>query len=94
MVTPGHERWHPNPDFYYVAGGGPLLDMGPYYLSSLITLLGPVVSVIGAASHRRSERTIGSGARVGEIIPVEIDTHVSGVLTHACGVLSTLVMSF
>lgn len=94
MVTPGHERWHPNPDFYYLPGGGPLLDMGPYYVSALVHLLGPVVSVIGAGSHLRNERTIGSGARAGETVPVEIDTHVTGVLTHASGALSTLVMSF
>jgi predicted dehydrogenase len=94
MVTPGHERWHPNPDFYYQPGGGPLLDMGPYYVSALVTLLGPVVSVIGAASHTRSERTIGSGDRNGQVIPVNIDTHVTGVLVHASGALSTLVMSF
>ncbi|MFC9353638.1 Gfo/Idh/MocA family protein [Arthrobacter sp. NPDC057013] len=94
MVTPGHERWHPNPDFYYQPGGGPLLDMGPYYVSALVTLLGPVVSVIGAASHTRSERTIGSGARAGETVPVNIDSHVTGVLVHASGALSTLFMSF
>jgi predicted dehydrogenase len=94
MVTPGHERWHPNPDFYYQPGGGPLLDMGPYYVSALVTLLGPVVSVIGAASHTRTERTIGSGERSGQAIPVDIDTHVTGVLIHASGALSTLVMSF
>ena len=94
MVTPGHERWHPNPDFYYVPGGGPLLDMGPYYVSALVTLLGPVTSVIGAASSTRSTRTIGSGARAGEVIPVSTPTHVTGILTHASGALSTLVMSF
>lgn len=94
MVVPGHERWHPNPDFYYTPGGGPLLDMGPYYISSLITLLGPVASVIGAASHTRSERTIGTGPRAGESIPVTTDTHVTGVLVHESGALSTLVMSF
>ncbi|MET1053058.1 MAG: Gfo/Idh/MocA family oxidoreductase [Mycetocola sp.] len=94
MVTPGHERWHPNPDFYYVPGGGPLLDMGPYYVSSLVTLLGPVASVIGAASHTRTSRTIGSGPREGETIPVTTDTHVTGVLVHESGALSTLVMSF
>lgn len=94
MVTPGHERWHPNPDFYYVPGGGPLLDMGPYYVTALVTLLGPVVSVTGAASHTRSERVIGSGPRAGERIPVTTDTHVTGVLTHESGALSTLVMSF
>ncbi|MDX3099560.1 Gfo/Idh/MocA family protein [Nonomuraea angiospora] len=94
MMTPGHERWHPNPDFYYVPGGGPLLDMGPYYISSLVTLLGPVASVIGAASRTRPKRTIGSGPRQGEEIPVLVDTHVTGVLVHASGALSTLVMSF
>ncbi|QYC45225.1 1,5-anhydro-D-fructose reductase [Nonomuraea coxensis DSM 45129] len=94
MVTPGHERWHPNPDFYYVPGGGPLLDMGPYYVTSLVTLLGPVTSVIGAASRLRGKRTIGSGPRRGEEIPVSVDTHVTGVLVHESGALSTLVMSF
>ncbi|QDP98882.1 Gfo/Idh/MocA family oxidoreductase [Microlunatus elymi] len=94
MITPGHERWHPNPDFYYQPGGGPLLDMGPYYVSSLITMLGPVRRVIGAASHTRPTRTIGSGARAGEIIDVAVDTHVTGVLVHESGALSTLVMSF
>ncbi|MFI7125787.1 Gfo/Idh/MocA family protein [Nonomuraea sp. NPDC050153] len=94
MTTPGHERWHPNPDFYYVPGGGPLLDMGPYYITSLVTLLGPVASVIGAASRTRAKRTIGSGPRQGEEIPVTVDTHVTGVLVHASGALSTLVMSF
>jgi predicted dehydrogenase len=94
MVTPGHERWHPNPDFYYQPGGGPLLDMGPYYVSALVTLLGPVVSVIGAASHTRPKRTIGSGPRAGETIPVNTDSHVTGILVHASGALSTLVMSF
>lgn len=94
MVTPGHERWHPQPDFYYVPGGGPLLDMGPYYIHALVTLLGPVAEVIGASSRLRSERTIGSGPRAGEVIPVSTDTHVTGVLVHESGVLSTLVMSF
>ena len=94
MLTPGHERWHPNPDFYYQPGGGPLLDMGPYYVTALITLLGPVRSVIGAANHSRTTRTIGTGPRAGENIPVDIDTHVTGVLIHDSGVLSTLVMSF
>lgn len=94
MATPGHERWHPNPDFYYQPGGGPLLDMGPYYVTALVTLLGPVASVIGAASHTRDARTIGSGPREGEVVPVAVDTHVTGVLRHESGALSTLVMSF
>jgi predicted dehydrogenase len=94
FATAGHERWHPNPDFYYAPGGGPLLDMGPYYITALVTMLGPVVSVSGAASRTRSTRTIGSGPRQGEVIPVSTDTHVTGVLVHASGVLSTIYMSF
>lgn len=94
MVTPGHERWHPNPDFYYVPGGGPLLDMGPYYVTALVTLLGPVARVIGAASATRTTRTIQSGPRTGEVIPVSTPTHVTGILVHESGVISTLVTSF
>ncbi|GAB7044211.1 MULTISPECIES: Gfo/Idh/MocA family protein [Catenuloplanes] len=94
MVTPGHERWHPNPDFYYAPGGGPLLDMGPYYLSALVHLLGPIRAVTGAGARLRGERTIGSGTRAGERIPVGVDTHVTGVLEHAGGALSTIITSF
>ncbi|KAB1939534.1 Gfo/Idh/MocA family oxidoreductase [Micromonospora sp. ALFpr18c] len=94
MVTPGHERWHPNPDFYYAPGGGPLLDMGPYYISALIHLLGPVRAVSGTASRLRAERVIGSGPRMGQRITVEVDTHVTGVLEHANGALSTITTSF
>ena len=94
MMTPGHERWHPNPDFYYQPGGGPLLDMGPYYVTTLVTLLGPVASVVGVASHTRTTRVIGSGPRQGQEVPVDVDTHVTGVLRHESGALSTLVMSF
>ncbi len=94
MLTPGHERWHPNPDFYYQPGGGPLLDMGPYYVTALITLLGGIRSVTGRSTRSRAERTIGSGPRQGRPVPVDVDTHVTGVLEHTSGVLSTLVMSF
>lgn len=94
FLSAGHESWHPNPDFYYAAGGGPLLDMGPYYVTALVTLLGPVISVIGAGSTSRSSRTIGSGPRAGEEIPVHVQTHVGGMLTHSSGALSTLTMSF
>ncbi|WP_433381275.1 Gfo/Idh/MocA family protein [Actinoplanes sp. CA-142083] len=94
MVTPGHERWHPNPDFYYQPGGGPLLDMGPYYLSALVHLLGPIQSVTGAASRPRDARAIQTGPRAGERIPVEVPTHISGVLEHAGGALSTITTSF
>jgi predicted dehydrogenase len=94
MVTPGHERWHPSPEFYYRPGGGPLFDMGPYYLTALITLLGPIRRVSGMASTPRSARTIGTGPRAGTTFPVTTPTHVTGTLEHESGVLTTLLMSF
>jgi predicted dehydrogenase len=94
MVTPGHERWHPAPEFYYQPGGGPLFDMGPYYLTALVTLLGPVRRVAGMAATPQATRIIGSGPRAGTEIEVAVATHVTGMLEHASGALSTLVMSF
>jgi predicted dehydrogenase len=94
MATSGPESWHPNPDFYFLPGGGPLLDMGPYYISALAHLLGPVTAVVGSASRMRDERVIGSGPRAGERIPVDVDTHVTAILEHAGGALSTLTTSF
>jgi predicted dehydrogenase len=94
MTVPGHERWHPDPEFYYQPGGGPLLDMGPYYLTTLIHLLGPVRRVAGMSSRPRSERSIGDGPRAGTTFPVEVDTHITGVLEHTGGALTTLIMSF
>lgn len=94
FVCPGHETWHPNPEFLYQPGGGPLFDMGPYYLTALIHLLGPVERVIGASSRSRPQRVIGSGPRAGTVFDVEVDTHVAGVLVHASGALSTIVTSF
>jgi predicted dehydrogenase len=94
MTTPGHERWHPDPEFYYQAGGGPLLDMGPYYLTALVHLLGPVRRVAGMSSRPRDERTIGDGPRAGTSFPVGIDTHITGILEHEGGALTTVMMSF
>lgn len=93
-ISRGHEAWHPAPDFYYAPGGGPLFDMGPYYLTSLVHLLGPVIAVSGAARRMRAERTIATGPRAGRTVPVEVDTHVSGLLEHASGAVSTIVTSF
>ncbi|PWD51294.1 oxidoreductase [Serinibacter arcticus] len=93
-LSPGHEAWHPQPDFYYARGGGPVLDMGPYYLTSLVHLLGPVVAVSGAASRLRDTRTIATGPRAGAVIDVEVPTHVAGTLVHANGAISTVTVSF
>lgn len=93
-TAPGHELWHPSPAFYYQPGGGPLFDMGPYYLSSLVTLFGAVRRVSGAVSRSARERTIATGPHAGTTIPVDVDTHVTALLEHANGATSTLTVSF
>ena len=93
MMCPGHESWHPNPGFYYLQGGGPLLDMGPYYITALVNLLGPVAEV-QAMAHMSGERTCTCEARRGEVLPVEVDTHVTGTLRFKQGAAITLIMSF
>ena len=92
--APGHERWHPAPDFYYQPGGGPLFDMGPYYLTSFVTLLGPVARVFGTATRSNRARVVGSGPRAGSPIEVDVDTHISATLIHESGLTSTITVSF
>ena len=94
MLCPGHEHWHPAPDFYYQVGGGPMFDMGPYYLTALITLLGPVMQVTGSTRMTHPTRTITSKPQFGKVIDVEVPTHVVGVLDFASGPIATLVTSF
>src|SRR5215468_6525271 len=94
FMCPGHERWHPAPGFYYLRGGGPMLDMGPYYITDLIQLLGPVASVIGIATRPRAERLITSQPLDGTRIPVEVATHVASLLEFASGAVVSIAMSF
>lgn len=95
LMLPGHESWHPNPGFYYLRGGGPLLDMGVYYLTALVTLLGPIAEVSAMSSRLRTERLVPpSGPRAGEVLPVEVDTYVAATLRHENGAISTLIVSF
>jgi predicted dehydrogenase len=94
FMCPGHERWHPNPGFYYLRGGGPMLDMGPYYITALVNLLGPVARVAGIVSRPRATRTITSEPLKGAKIPVEVATHVAGTLEFVSGAVITMGMSF
>jgi predicted dehydrogenase len=93
-TAPGHELWHPAPAFYYQPGGGPLFDMGPYYLTSLVTFFGPVVRVSGATGRSTRERRVATGPLAGSVVPVDVDTHVTAILEHASGVISTVTVSF
>jgi predicted dehydrogenase len=92
--APGHERWHPNPQFYYLNGAGPLFDMGPYYLTALVFLLGPITSVVGNTTRSNRARKVHTGDLAGTSISVEVDTHISAILTHESGAQSTIMVSF
>lgn len=94
MQGPGPDAWHPRPQFLFAKGAGPLFDIGPYYISTLVQLLGPVAAVSAAGQTPRAERVIGSGPDAGARFPVEVSTHVSVVTTFASGVVGTSVYSF
>lgn len=94
MQCGGHEGWHPSPEFYYQKGGGPMFDMGPYYLHALITLLGPVKRVAGLTKTTWPERLITSQPKNGTKVTVEIPTHITSLLEFHNGTIGTLVMSF
>jgi predicted dehydrogenase len=94
MVCHGHESWHPSPQFYYETGGGPMFDMGPYYITDLVQLLGPVKSVTGYARKAFEQRTITSQPLAGTVMEVEIPTHLVGALEFVNGAVISLVMSF
>uniref|UniRef100_A0A7C4PKY0 Gfo/Idh/MocA family oxidoreductase n=1 Tax=Anaerolinea thermolimosa TaxID=229919 RepID=A0A7C4PKY0_9CHLR len=94
MMCHGHESWHPDPEFYYKVGGGPLFDMGPYYLTALIAMLGPVRRVSGSARISFPTRTITSQPKAGTVITVDTPTHLSATLDFRNGAVVTLVTSF
>ena len=90
----GHETWHPSPEFYYAPGGGPMLDMGPYYLTALLQLLGPMKRVGGMASIAIPERTITSEPKKGKTITVETPDHVTGTIEFENGAVGTIITTF
>ncbi|MCG1021681.1 Gfo/Idh/MocA family protein [Sutcliffiella horikoshii] len=94
MLNGGPEGWHPSPDFYYQKGGGPMFDMGPYYLTAFIHLLGPIKRVTGSAQSGFTERTVTRSEDYGRKLPVETPTHVAGILDFESGAVGTLVTSF
>jgi predicted dehydrogenase len=94
MVNHGPEHWHPDPDFYYQPGAGPMFDMGPYYLTALIAMLGPVRRVAGSTRITFPERTVTSQPKYGTKITVNTPTHVAGILDFAAGPIATIITSF
>jgi predicted dehydrogenase len=101
MQGRGHETWHPNPEFYYEPGGGPMFDMGPYYLTALLQMLGPVKRISGFASIAVPERTIthrdrdgNPGPKFGKKIKVETPDHIVGLIEFANGCTGSIIQSF
>jgi len=94
MQYAGPHRWHPAPDFLYQAGGGPLLDIGPYYLTALTQLLGPVTRVAARGAGAGPTRVIGTGPRAGETFEVTVPTYVTAIYDFAGGAVGQLTLSF
>lgn len=94
MVCRGHESWHPDPEFYYKYGGGPMMDMGPYYLSALVNLLGQVEKVSGMTRISYPERLITSQPKEGTTIDVDVSTYVTGMMQFKSGAIGTIFTTF
>ena len=94
MQSPGPDLWHPNPAFLFTEGAGPLFDIGPYYLTTLISIFGSVGTVAAQASTARTERSIGSGPMAGQTFPVTVATHMGALLGFEAGTSAQTVFSF
>ena len=94
VVGPGMEMWHPNPDFFFKPGGGPILDMGPYYVNNLVNLIGPVKRVVAMANKAKEERIISNGPRNGEKVPVIVSTNIHAILEFVSGAQVSLMASW
>lgn len=94
MICHGHETWHPDPEFYYKMGGGPMLDMGPYYVTALVNLIGRVESVTGVTKISFPKRTITSKPLAGTVIEVEAPTYVTGILHFENGAIANITTTF
>ena len=94
MICHGHETWHHDPEFYYKYGGGPMMDMGPYYITALINLIGRVEKVTGVTKISFPQRTITSQPLAGTIIDVEAPTYITGVLHFENGAIANLTTTF
>ncbi|MFD5821149.1 Gfo/Idh/MocA family protein [Nesterenkonia xinjiangensis] len=92
--VPGPESWHPSPEFLFARGAGPLFDIGPYYLTTLVQFFGPIRRVAATGSQARATRVIGSGPKAGTEFPVEVPTHVSALIEFESGASAQSVFSF
>jgi len=94
MVCHGHETWHPDPEFYYKRGGGPMMDMGPYYVTALVQLLGEAKGVMGMTKRSFDQRIITSNPHYGEVVDVDVDTYLSGNILFSSGAIASIFTTF
>ena len=94
MISRGPEDWHPDPEFVYQYGGGPMFDMGPYYVTALINLLGGVKEVNGFCKASYAERPILSEKKYGNIMQVEVPTYVMGQMRFHSGAIASIFTTF
>ncbi|MFA6947840.1 MAG: Gfo/Idh/MocA family oxidoreductase [Eubacteriales bacterium] len=94
MTCHGHESWHPDPDFYYQYGGGPMMDMGPYYITAMVNLMGGVEGVVGMVKKSFAHRLITSQPHYGEDIEVNVPTYVAGTMRFESGAVGTIFTTF
>ncbi len=94
MICHGHETWHPDPAFYYQYGGGPMLDMGPYYVTALVNLIGGVSGVTGVTKTSFPQRTITSQPKCGTVVDVDVPTYITGILHFDNGAVGTIFTTF
>ena len=94
MIGHGHETWHPDPDFYYQYGGGPMMDMGPYYLTAMVNLLGGISEVMSASKRSFEKRLITSQPLAGTVIDVNVSTYIAGTVKYDSGAIGTLFTTF
>ncbi|HLX59403.1 MAG TPA: Gfo/Idh/MocA family oxidoreductase [Ktedonobacteraceae bacterium] len=94
MMNHGMEHWHPDPYFFYQPGAGPMFDVGPYYLTALIAMIGPISRVSASTKITAPERIVTSATKAGTIIPVNTPTHITGIMDFASGAVGTIITSF
>ena len=94
MICRGHESWHPDPEFYYKRGGGPMMDMGPYYVTALVNLVGGVKAVIGVTKSTYSTRLVTSAPKRGQVVTVDVPTYVTGTMEFENGAVGTIFTTF
>lgn len=94
MICRGHETWHHDPEFYYKRGGGPMLDMGPYYVTALVNLLGEAKALTGMTKKSLEHRVISSKEHCGEIIDVDVDTYLMGNILFSSGAIASIFTTF